>query len=745
MADYWARPGQPLKNHLNNTAYLAARFAKAFSSEEWGRLAGLWHDLGKYQPEFQDKLKGLVVSVEHSGAGAALAVSKSRSIGMALAFAIAGHHTGLANPTVSERGQPKPLKERLKENASILKRISPDLPPEILGLDVPEPPTFLKPPPDMPITDKSILARRGELWTRFLFSSLVDADRLDSEAFETPDQAAQRGKYTTIGVLRQRLDDFIDRKVEKLSKKDQARPVNRARARILEACRRVALEKPGIFALTVPTGGGKTLSAMSFALWHAEKNDLRRVIVVIPYTCIIEQNADEYRQAMGTENVLEHHSSLSPEVQQERYGEEIADRHELAAENWDAPVIVTTTVQFFETIFSNRPSRCRKLHNVARSVIILDEVQSLPPEYLLSIVEALNEFAERYGCSMILSTATPPALRSRENFKNGLKNVQDIIPDPGDLSIKLKRVEYKWPDLEAPPLEWGDLAREVAEYDRALVVVHRRKDARDLARLLQKINPHDSIFHLSALMCPAHRSAKLAQVKKRLKNNQTCLLVSTQLIEAGVDIDFPVVYRALGGLDSVVQAAGRCNREGRLMEGPGQVFVFQAPTRPPSGTPRKGLEAMESMLRGAGGDLDPTDPILFEKYFRQLYFASNLDARQIQTYRQDFKFSDVDRDFHLIEDGFTQTLVVQYGEAGKKIDEIRKHGPDRDRRRALQPYTIQVYPPTFNRLMTAGAIEEIVEGISTLTTPFANQYDDTFGLLDEEEPQADAEALVVGS
>jgi len=745
MADYWARPGQLLKNHLNNTAYLAARFAKAFSSEEWGRLAGLWHDLGKYQQEFQDKLKGLAVSVEHSGAGAALAVSKSRSIGMALAFAIAGHHAGLTNPTVSERGQPKPLKERLKENESILKRISPDLPPEILWLEVPGAPTFLKPTPDMPITDKSLLARRGELWTRFLFSSLVDADRLDSESSENPDQAARRGKYATIGVLCQRLDDFIDRKVADLSKEDQARPVNRARARILEACRRAALKMLGIFALTVPTGGGKTLSAMSFALRQAEKNNLRRVIVVIPYTSIIEQNADEYRQAMGTENVLEHHSSLSPDVQRERYGEEIAGRHELAAENWDAPIIVTTTVQFFETIFSNRPSRCRKLHNVARSVIILDEVQSLPPEYLLSIVEALNELVDHYGCSVILSTATPPALRSRENFKNGLKNVQDIIPDPGDLSVKLKRVEYKWPDLEAPPLEWADLAQEVAGYERALVVVHRRKDARDLARLLQGLKPRDSIFHLSALMCPAHRSAKLAQVKERLKNNQTCLLVSTQLIEAGVDVDFPVVYRALGGLDSVVQAAGRCNREGRLMEGPGRVIVFQAPTRPPSGTPLKGLAAMESMLRNAGGKLDPTDPQVFEIYFRQLYFASNLDARQIQTYRQDFKFADVDRHFHLIEDGFTQTLVVPYGQARKKIDELQKHGPNRDRLRSLQPYTIQVYPQTFNRLMTVGAVEEIAEGIYTLTVPFANQYDDTFGLLDEEEPQADAEALVVSS
>jgi len=704
----------------------------------------LWHDIGKYQPKFQDKLKGRAVSVEHSGVGATLAVSKNRSKGMALAFAIAGHHAGLANPTVSEPGQPKPLKERLKENETVLKLISSDLPPEILRMDVPELPKFLKPTPDMPIKDKNVLARRGELWTRFLFSSLVDADRLDSEAFENPDQADQRGKYATIGDLRRRLDDFINRKVADLSKEDQVLPVNQARGRILEACRRAALKTPGIFTLTVPTGGGKTLSAMSFALRHAEKNNLRRVIVVIPYTSIIEQNADEYRQAMGTENVLEHHSSLSPEVQRERYGEEIAGRHELAAENWDAPIIVTTTVQFFETIFSNRPSRCRKLHNVARSVLILDEVQSLPPEYLLCIVEALNELVDHYGCSVILSTATPPALRSRENFKDGLKNIRDIIPDPGDLSVKLKRVEYKWPDLEAPPLEWNDLAQEVAEYDRALVVVHRRKDARDLTRVLQKVKPRDSIFHLSALMCPAHRSAKLAKVKELLKNEHPCLLVSTQLIEAGVDVDFPVVYRVLGGLDSVVQAAGRCNREGRLKGGPGQVIVFQAPTRPPSGTPLKGLAATESMLRSAGGNLDPTDPQIFEIYFRQLYFASNPDARQIQTYRQDFKFADVDRHFRLIEDGFTQTLVVPYGKAGNKIDEIRKQEPNRDRLRSLQPYTIQVYPQTFNRLMSVGAVEEIAEGIYTLTVPFANQYDDTFGLLDEEEPQADAEALVVG-
>ena len=302
---------------------------------------------------------------------------------------------------------------------------------------------------------------------------LVDADRLDTEAFCDPNTAALRSRFSSIARLRDRLDSFIDRKVGSLSATEKANPVNLSRAEILDACRKAAPLAPGVFSLTVPTGGGKTLSAMSFAMNHAERHGLRRVIVVIPYTSIIEQNADVYSHALGAENVVEHHSSFDLDVSKAKHGEELTRRYELACENWDAPVVVTTTVQFFESLFSSHPSRCRKIHNVARSVIILDEVQSLPPGFLLSIVDALNELTAHYGCSIVLSTATPPALAARERFEAGLTGVRELVANAKGLAERLKRVEYEWPGEDVPAVTWPQLAGRMAEHHQVLAVVHK--------------------------------------------------------------------------------------------------------------------------------------------------------------------------------------------------------------------------------------------------------------------------------
>ncbi len=723
---------QRLEKHLVCVAKLAARFAKAFNSESWGYCAGLWHDLGKYQAEFQQKLLGRKVSVEHSGTGAALAFEKSKEFGVPLAFVIAGHHAGLANRVSEEPGFPKPLLTRLKENKPTLEKVLPYTPDEIVNHPLPQIPEFLRASSGVRRDD---LSRKSEFWTRFIFSVLVDADRLDTEAFCEPTQGSLRRQFSSINTLRNRLESFIKNKIDGLSSMERAEPVNLLRAQVLEACRAATLISPGIFSLTVPTGGGKTLSAMSFALGHAEQHDLRRVIVVIPYTSIIEQNADVYRQALGTENVVEHHSNFDPDKNKSAYGEELTRRHELACENWDAPVIVTTTVQFFESLFSNHPSRCRKIHNIARSVIILDEVQSLPPGFLLSILEALNELAAHYGCSIVLSTATPPALAARETSEVGLTGVRQIATNPKELAGKLMRVEYAWPKRDAPPVTWQQLAERLVENHQVLAVVHKRDDARNLARELQAIAPDKSVLHLSALMCAAHRSETLARIKERLAQGLSCRVVSTQLVEAGVDVDFPVVYRALGGLDSIVQAAGRCNREGRLEKG--HVVVFQAATSPPRGTPRRAMEVTEALLREHGESLDPSDPELFEKYFRMLYLVETLDVKRIQTLREEFNFASVGREFRLIEDGFTKSVVVPHGQAAMYVQELRLKGPTRETLRKLQRFIVSIYPEAFAKLANLGCLEELTEGIFLLSKPYESYYDLTFGLVTGDEPQAD--------
>jgi CRISPR-associated endonuclease/helicase Cas3 len=729
-----------LSDHLVGTAERAAMFAEAFSSGKWGHLAGLWHDIGKLQTEFQAKLKGEHCAVEHSGAGAALAVHLFKDPAIPLAFVIAGHHAGLANMVASGDGLPSPLKERLRANRTLVSCLLPGIPAVASSQSLPELPAFLSEATKTDRKSQAVLSRRTEFWIRFLLSALVDADRLDTERFADPATADLRGSPSSIGELRKRIDTYIDEKVNSIPVGAQRSVVNQARSAVLGACRAASQEPTGIFRLTVPTGGGKTLSAMSFALRHAEYHHLGRVIVVIPYTSIIEQNAAEYQRALGMENVIEHHSNVDPAINADEYGADSVRRRELACENWDAPIIVTTSVQFFESLFSSRSSRCRKIHNIARSVIVLDEVQTLPPGLLTSVLEALNELVANYGCSVLLSTATPPALAARQGFEQGLRGIREIVADSMRLEGKLRRVEYSWPSAGGLPSGWHDLATDVANHDQVLVVVHKRADARVLAQTVQTLRPKEPVFHLSALMCPAHRLDVLKQIKKALSDSVVCRVVSTQLVEAGVDIDFPVVYRALGGLDSVVQAAGRCNREGKLEKG--RVLVFRAPSTPPRGTPRRAMEITETLLQQNGDTLDPHDPSILEAYFRMLYFAENLDARNIQSHREQFNFATVGMEFRLIEDGFTQALVVPYRDAEACLSQLRREGPNRRNLRALQTYTVNVYPDAFEKLQRAGALEEVTEGVFALVPGFTDLYDAVFGLVVGDEPLANPEAFI---
>lgn len=731
---------QGLEEHLRAVAELGAKNCEAFNSRDWGYCAGLWHDVGKYQDEFQGRLLGSGIAIEHSGIGAVLAQKAvEQDVGIPLSFAIAGHHTGLANLVKNGPGLPTPLRERLKKNRPTLEQMIWQVPAWIRDYPLPELPEFLKPSRGHKPTEME--RRRWEFWIRLLFSALVDADRLDTELFSDPTRSALRCGFQSIAILRKRLDSFIDQKVETLCSGRKSDPVNLARHEVLEACREAASKFPGVFGLNVPTGGGKTLSALSFALNHAEQHGLRRVIVVIPYTSIIEQNTDVYREALGAENVVEHHSNLDRERQLSTVGEEVASRIELACENWDAPVIVTTSVQFFESLFSNHPSRTRKVHNIARSVIILDEVQTLPPSFLFAIVESLSELVRNYGCSLVLSTATPPALAARRGFEFGLSNARPIVGNALELAEKLKRVEYVWPQRETPAVSWPELADKLAAHKQVLAVVHRRDDARMLAQELQTRTEPESIRHLSALMCAAHRSDVLTQIRDALNCGHPCRVISTQLVEAGVDLDFPVVYRALGGLDSIVQAAGRCNREGRLKRG--RVIIFRAPSKPPAGTLRRAAEIMDVLLEEAGNNLDPLDPGVVEMYFRKLYFLESLDVKSIQTLREEFNFASVGAEFKLIEDGFTKPIIVPYGAAEERLRDLRLRGPSRETLRGLQRFIVSIYPVSFSQLSAAGALEEVTEGIFTLSKPYEHLYDGSFGLVMGAMPQASPEALVV--
>jgi len=741
-------PGRPesewqrLEVHLHNVATLAAGFGAAFGTEEWGRLAGLWHDVGKYQDEFQRRLRGESVSVEHAGVGARLAFEQDQGKGLALAFAIAGHHGGLMNLQTTDT-ETTHLVERLRKNERLLTGCRRDVPTWIMDCRIPDFPEFLESYGSIRDREKDTLRLRTELWVRFLFSCLIDADRLDTATVGAAEQKGRCSDYASIAELHCRCDDFIDRLAESLPSERKDHPVNLARADILHQCRQAATRPPGVFTLTVPTGGGKTLSGMSFALNHAKIHGLHRIIIVIPYTSIIEQNAAIYRECLGKESVLEHHSNLDPEKEREQIGTELMQRHQLAAENWDVPVIVTTSVQFFESLFASQPSKARKLHNIARSVIILDEVQTLPPGLLNPILDVLNQLATHYGCSVVLSTATPPALAARERFEQGLTNVHPIISDAKVLADALQRVAIEWPQDGDGPLDLPELASQLAQQERVLCVVHRRRDARELAQLLAG-QTGEHVFHLSALMCPAHRLKVIGDIRQRLDTGGPCRVVSTQLIEAGVDLDFPVVYRALGGLDSIVQVAGRCNREGWLACG--RVVLFRSVSKPPRGVPRTALDITEGLLKGKGGSIDTNDPTIFEDYFRRLYFNRVPDEKNIQANRRAFNFATVGRDFQMIEDGFTYTVFVPWADAADRISRLRvaleQDLPTRDHLRALQPYTVSIYERSFATLQKAGVLEEIIPGICVLSV-IHSLYDDCYGLTDgDEPPNANPESLI---
>lgn len=595
---------QPLHDHLHRVAALAHKHAAKFGAGEWGYAAGLLHDLGKYSDEFQARLEGRSGRVDHSTAGAIEAGKRFQALAPPLQFVVAGHHAGLANGGEEEQSRRSSLRDRLVAAVPDYSAYAGHV-----GL-----------PADLP---SPRLARhtgtggrsnragfQAAFFTRMVFSCLVDADYLDTEAFydRVEGRPMRRAAPPALAYLKTKLHAYLADLVAQAA--DTL--VNRERAAILAACREKAQEKPGLFTLTVPTGGGKTLASLAFALEHALAHGLERVIYVIPYTSIIEQNAAVFREVLGAEAVLEHHSAF---IDDPKSGLEARDKMRLAMENWDATVVVTTAVQFFEFLFADRPSRCRKLHNTAKSVVILDEAQTLPLPLLRPCVAALDELARNYGTSVVLCTATQPALIETDDehtsFKGGFRDVREIAPEPKRLYQAFKRVTVE----QLGELDDGALAARLREHEQALCIVNTRMHARELYDLLAG---EEGCYHLSALMCPKHRSVRLETIRGALKAGQRCVIISTSLVEAGVDVDFPVVYRAEAGLDQIAQAAGRCNREGRLSQG--RVFVFRSAGRQIIGEQNWRAKAAAGVFRRHD---DPLALEAIEGFFDEVYWAES--------------------------------------------------------------------------------------------------------------------------
>ena len=748
-----------LSKHLETVAHLASLFATPFGGAEWAQLAGFWHDLGKFHPAWQAYLQresgfdpeahveGQPGRPNHSTAGATLALMMGKLCppSRILSYLIAGHHAGLPDWQPDDAGgdlcsrvfdQNGALKlddlnviRNIPAAASFLEKSIPNAPPLRIGSD----------------HDLNKTKEHFHLWIRMLFSCLVDSDFLDTEEFMEPQRSQLRGQYLPIQELKARFDQYIQEK-EDLSKKTT---INGKRKQIREACIQKASCEPGFFSLTVPTGGGKTLSSMAFALEHAMRHGKGRIIVAIPYTSIIEQTAKILRYGtdvdqeietnkkqgkwlFGEDQVIEHHSNIDPARENQR--------SRLACENWDAPIIVTTNVQLFESLFASRTSSCRKLHNIANSVVILDEVQMLPPEFLKPILSVLRGLVEHFGVTVVMMTATQPTLEGQlgapPNVIAGIENVKHIIENPEELAKEFSRVELSIPANLHDTKQWSDLATELLAHEQVLCIVNSRKACRDLHALM----PQGTI-HLSALMCGEERSVVISEIKSALRRGEPIRVISTQLVEAGVDIDFPVVYRALAGFDSIAQAAGRCNRENRLAaEGKkGKVVVFVPPKPAPLGLLRKGEDASLEILRTC--QVTELVPSIFKTYFERFYSVLNsVDKPRFQERLVrdaddfSFQFRTLAQDFQLIERN-QQAIVVWYENAltGVKshewIELLRNNGPDRWITRKLQRFVVNVHLRIFNRMKELGFVED-VHGYWVQSTP--GLYEPGIGLqLDE--------------
>lgn len=696
---------QSIEDHRDHVADLASNFAEAFGSGSLAYLTGWLHDKGKERDSFQNYIRkenGLptngkaIGEHEHAFVGGLIAAQKPLH-SLHLANIIMGHHRGLYDEDA--------LKDAIKRRTV----------PKEIKID------------PLPISPSSphIQLRPEDLhhYVRMLFSCLVDADRLDTEAFMNPSQALLRGHGDSLPVLLERLEA----KLSEFKSKDNDSEVNRVRNYVQQLCREKSDLPRGIFSMTVPTGGGKTLSSLLWALRHAIHNGQKRIIIAIPYTSIITQTAKTLKDILGIQNVLEHHSEFDYDAMKD---EKLKEIYQLAAENWDFPVIVTTNVQLFESMFSNKPSACRKLHNIVNNVVILDEVQTLPTSYLEPIVDAISAYHRSFGTSFLFTTASQPILSGLIEGCNPLANFQgfdavtELIPASAKLHERLRRVRL---DIDNTPRNYEEIAHAISQHDRVLCIVNTRRDAKEIYKLLPK---EGLTLHLSRMMCPDHVSETIHKITEALADD-TCKVirvVATQLVEAGVDIDFPVVYRQEAGLDSVLQAAGRCNREGKKELCVTHVFSLAKEHRLPPGDFSNANNARLALKR----DSDWFAPETMTNYFRQRYSREEtFDKKGITDYLShptDIMFETAAKDFRLIEDG-SIPLIVVWKNSLSLVEQLKQQGPSYTLMKQLSKYSVNVYQSDFKALCQSGAVKEVIEGIFVVDQKA--QYDGQLGLLIE--------------
>ena len=677
---------QTVIEHLQNVGNICADFAKPFGAEKQGMIVGLTHDIGKCSEEFQHRLRGGSI-VDHATAGAWECAKQGADWA---AVCVAGHHGGL--PDMGN------LNFDTADMSTLYGRLRKALNGDIPAYELPIKISHVEQPfgyGKNRLTDSFII--------RMLYSCLVDADYIDTEQFFS-DDVDKRSRDDVLPHLLDKLEQYIS------PWWNPTNALNERRCEVLRACLDGGKYDRGLYTLTVPTGGGKTVASMAFALRHAVKHGLDRIIYVIPYTSIIEQTADVFRNIFGTENVIEHHSNASCEVAEN--GDALQYRFAKATENWDAPIIVTTAVQFFESLYANRPFKCRKLHNITNSVIIFDEAQMLPTEHLRPCVAAIAALVKDFRSTAVLCTATQPVLNDLIQQYAPDLSAKELCPDVPELFKQLRRVTFD----HAGNLDADILTKKLAALPQVLCIVNSRKSAQEIYRRL----PHEGSFHLSTLMYPAHRRKTLSEIRKRLKDGLPCRVVSTSLIEAGVDVDFPAVYREIAGLDSILQAAGRCNREGKRTPEESVVTVFEGLSKTPQMLKINIGAAKETLAKGT----DLADPATVEHYFQayRSLAGTKLDKAEVISAFENgisgctLPFRTVAERFHLIDD-FSKTIYIPEHEGAQFIRRLRDGEHSRELFRLLGQYGVSVYEKQYRILLERGALEIIDDNSAILLDP----------------------------
>ena len=664
---------QMLFEHLKNTAVLSGNFADSFGAYEWGYCCGILLDIGKYSIKFQERLHGKEEKVDHSTAGAKVCWEQKGAYQF-LSYCIAGHHAGLPDTGgVSDTSAQGTMLGRLKKKLEDYQAFAQEI-------EIPK----LKNLPFQPVKGEN-LDFCASMLIRMIYSCLVDADYIDTELFMNGESIRDSGE--PMERLYEKLESYISGWMDN----HDLNTINGRRTEILHHCIKKGEGDKGLFRLTVPTGGGKTISSLAFALKHAKEHHMERIIYVIPYTSIIEQNAKIFTDILGKDNVLECHYAVDYELNEE------LKSMQLATENWDKPVIVTTNVQFFESLFSNKPSKCRKLHNMTNSVIIFDEAQMIPNDYLKPCIAALEQLIRYYHSSIVLCTATQPALKKL--LSSEIKITELCVRMDEQFSF-FKRVSIK----NLNKIMQSELIQRLELENQVLCILNTKKRVQSIYQSIKG----EGVYHLSTSMYPVHRKKVLDEIRERLKKQEKCIVVSTSLVEAGVDLDFETVYRQLAGVDSIIQAAGRCNREGKRTDTECFTYIFKLDQQEFVQVQRQQMEVTESLLE-ENRNLEELNTI--NKYFEMLYHfrGDNLDKKGImEKFRKgNFQFAGAAREFKLIEDTSKTVFVPKEEEAQKILTQIKTKGFTKELVRQMGHYCVNIDENDFKKMYASGMLGEM--------------------------------------